>query len=90
VISIFVRVGLNPLFLEYLFLAFILKTLTFSHLNSLRILKLTLEPSIIGVPILVSFPSSSEISNASVLPVFLPSNCTNFFTSITSHFLTMN
>jgi len=73
VISIFVRVGLNPLFLEYLFLAFILKTLTFSHLkDSFKILKLTLEPSIIGVPILVSLPSSSEISKASVDQVFLP------------------
>jgi hypothetical protein len=73
VISIFVRVGLNPLFLEYLFLAFILKTLIFSHLkDSFKILKLTLEPSIIGVPILVSLPSSSEISKASVDQVFLP------------------
>jgi hypothetical protein len=73
VISIFVRVGLKPLFLEYLFFDFILNTLTLSHLkDSSKILNFTSEPSTIGVQIFTSFPSSSEISKASVFQVFLP------------------
>jgi len=89
IISIFVKCGLKPTFLVYLFLDFILKTLTFSPLNCSKTLNSIFEPSTIGVPTFVSLPSSSDISKASVEDFFHTSNA-NFLTSIISPFLTVN
>gem|GEM_PF-1075460 len=87
--SSLVKLALNHKFLVYLFLAFILKTLTFSSLNCSKTLNSTLEPSTNGVQIFVSLPSSSDKSITSTdnfSQIFL----SNFFTSITSPFLTIN
>jgi hypothetical protein len=73
----------------YLFLDFILKTLTFFPLNWSRILYSTFIPSTVGVPIFVSFPSSSEISRADVESVESIA-AFSFFTSIISPALTVN
>jgi hypothetical protein len=73
----------------YLFLDFILKTLTFAPLYCSRTLNSIFEPATVGVPILVSFPSSSEINNASVLEVVLISKA-NFLTSTISPTFTLN
>jgi hypothetical protein len=89
VTSNLVKLGLKPLFLIYLFLDFILNTLTLAHLNCSTALSSTFEPSTVGVPTFVSFHSSSETNKASTIS-FLPTSTSCFLTSIISPFLTIN
>jgi hypothetical protein len=73
----------------YLFLDFILNTLTLTHLYCSITFNSTFEPSTVGEPTLVSFHSSSDNKRASVEIVDLISTSC-FFTSIISPFLTIN
>jgi hypothetical protein len=66
-----------------------LKTLTFAPLNCSRTLNSIFEPATVGVPTFVSFPSSSEINNASVFEVS-PTFNANFLTSTISPTFTLN
>jgi hypothetical protein len=87
--SSFVKLGLKPTFFAYLFLDFILKTLTFSQEKFSFTLNSTFDDSTKGVQTFVSFHSSSETRNAFIENLEFTSLFT-FFTSITSHSLTIN
>ena len=87
VTSSFVKDARNHRVRAYRFLAFILKTFTFSPRCSPSILHDTFAPESVGVPIFVSFPSSSEIKRGANVIVFL--SVSSLSTRISSHFLTI-